>query len=142
MCCLWVCGESEKKNCAFCLSLRILKKVQPSRCLSDCFFLVWWCVSLELEEPVSTIFGDLTLYSVPPPASGPVLISMLNIMSTYLSPSYETEEERQLSAQHLVEAMKWAFAQRTQLGDPKYVNVTEIVDEMLSMSHAEWIKTK
>jgi len=55
-----------------------------------------------------------TLYSVPPPGSGAILAYILNIMDHFhLTP----EDDTQLLYHRIVEAFKWAYALRTEMGD-------------------------
>ena len=69
------------------------------------------------EEPVSVRLETLkaTLYSVPPPGSGAVLALILNILDTC---NIQPEDDTPLLYHRMVEAFKWAFARRTELGDP------------------------
>lgn len=58
---------------------------------------------------------NLTLHSVPPPGSGAVLAAVLNIMQQF--PRHQ-DRDNALFYHHLVEAFKWAYAERSKLGDP------------------------
>ena len=69
------------------------------------------------EEPVSVHLDSLaaTLYSVPPPGSGAVLAFVLNILDNF---NIQPGDDTNLLYHRMVEAFKWAFAKRTELGDP------------------------
>ena len=69
------------------------------------------------EDPVSVHLESLgaTLYSVPPPGSGAVLASILNILDNF---NIQPGDDIPLLYHRMVEAFKWAFATRTELGDP------------------------
>ncbi|KAE8688437.1 Gamma-glutamyltranspeptidase 3 [Hibiscus syriacus] len=47
-----------------------------------------------------------------------------------------------LGLHRLIEALKHMFAERMNLGDPDFINVTEYVSEMLSISYAKQIQEK
>lgn len=67
---------------------------------------------VEWKAPVTTkLKGNYTLHSVPLPATGAILAMILNIMN-----GYETEHSADY-IHRLVEAFKFSYAQRTQLGD-------------------------
>ena len=69
------------------------------------------------EDSVSVHLESLgaTLYSVPPPGSGAVLASILNILDNF---DIQPGDDIPLLYHRMVEAFKWAFATRTELGDP------------------------
>ena len=79
---------------------------------------------MEWLDPVTAgLKSDtLTLFSVPPPASGAVLAAILNIID-----SYGPMEEDQTFYQRLVEAFKWAYAARSNLGDPFDTEITDLI---------------
>ena len=70
------------------------------------------------ENPVSVHLESLgsTLYSVPPPGSGVVLAFILNIPDNF---NIQPGDDIPLLYHRMVEAFKWAFATRTELGDPE-----------------------
>lgn len=83
------------------------------------------------EKPASrsTLLGDHVLYSVPPPGSGPVLSLILGIMDGYGYSALNNSQgidEAALMYHRFVEALKFAYAKRTYLGDEEFVNVTEV----------------
>ena len=82
------------------------------------------------EYPVSVHLDSLasTLYSVPPPGSGAVLGSILNILDNF---KIQPGDDIPLLYHRMVEAFKWAFATRTELGDP--VGDPEIRDQVQSV---------
>lgn len=70
--------------------------------------------------PLSTAYGGFQVYSLPPPGSGGVLMMALNILEEYnLTCANEREFEWSTTIEHrLVEAMKYSYAERTQIADP------------------------
>lgn len=99
------------------------------------------------EKPASksTLLGDHVLYSVPPPGSGPVLSLILGILDGYgYSALNNTQgiDETALMYHRFVEALKFAYAKRTYLGDEEFVNVTEIATQMLTQDYANSLRAK
>lgn len=79
---------------------------------------------VEWSEPISIkLPSDRILYSVPPPGSGAILGLILNIVKDYL----DTNNLRNITNwQRIVESFKHAYGRRTHLGDPNFVNITEV----------------
>ena len=89
------------------------------------------------EEPVSVHLESLgaTLYSVPPPGSGAVLAFILNILDNF---SIKPGDDIPLLFHRTVEAFKWAFAIRTELGDPEGdLEIRENVQSVVATSLTE-----
>jgi gamma-glutamyltranspeptidase len=61
----------------------------------------------------------------------------LNILAQYGAPSGISGP---LGIHREIEALKHAFAVRMNLGDPDFINVTEVVSDMLSPKFAEMLK--
>ncbi|CAG0896158.1 unnamed protein product [Cyprideis torosa] len=81
------------------------------------------------EEPIRVRLGDILFFSSPPPASGALLGFILNIMDEYkLTPdSVRSESDELLLWHRFVEALKWAYAKRTALGDPADPSIRKAV---------------
>ncbi|PGH29019.1 gamma-glutamyltransferase [[Emmonsia] crescens] len=75
------------------------------------------------------------------PSSGAVTMSILNILNEY--DDFYTPGTRNISTHRLAEAMRFAYGQRTKLGDPSFVpGLAEYEDNMLKKSTAAEIRAK
>lgn len=76
---------------------------------------------------VSLSGGNIKMHSVPPPGSGLVLGLILNILDEYNFTSDSLKKENFVLTNHrFAEAMKWAYAKRTHLGDADFVDISEV----------------
>lgn len=67
--------------------------------------------------------ANLTIYSAPPPGSGAILTFIMNVLYRLVPVNNEN-----IMWQRIVETFKWAYARRTELGDPDFVdNIGEII---------------
>ncbi|CAA0820823.1 Gamma-glutamyltranspeptidase 1 [Striga hermonthica] len=87
------------------------------------------------EPLVSSVLG-YNLLTVPPPASGgAVVILILKTLS-----KFDNNVTTSLFVHRTIEALKYALALRMNLGDPGFVNITNIVNYMTADSTAQKIK--
>ncbi|KAK7794832.1 hypothetical protein R5R35_002136 [Gryllus longicercus] len=99
--------------------------------------------SVQWKEPVSvTLKTGETVYSVPPPGSGALLTFMLGVLDgfNFTKSSISSVNETILTYHRIVESFKFAFAQRTGLGDPDFVNTTQLVLQLTSPEYATHIR--
>lgn len=71
------------------------------------------------------IFNKYTLHTAPPPSSGIILSYILKLVEGILPAPSEL-----LNTQRITEAMKYGYGARTKLGDPKFVDVSEVGFQM------------
>ncbi|KAJ0988369.1 hypothetical protein J5N97_006725 [Dioscorea zingiberensis] len=93
---------------------------------------------VKVTKPISADIMGLKILGMPPPSSGgAAMILILNILAQYGIPSGISGS---LGLHRLIESLKHAFAVRMNLGDPAFVNVTEVLSDMLSPKFAAELK--
>ncbi|XP_053677924.1 glutathione hydrolase 1 proenzyme-like [Anopheles nili] len=87
--------------------------------------------------------GD-TMYVVPPPASGVLLAFIMNILQGYnFQPDDARTIEQTIRTVHrIVEAFKFAYGKRTEIGDPAFVDVAELAANLTSPEYADAIRNR
>ncbi|KID80328.1 Glutathione hydrolase proenzyme [Metarhizium brunneum] len=97
--------------------------------------------TVALREPVQLQYRGYKLTSTNAPSSGVVALSALNILSGYdafLDPSRSN-----LSTHLMDEAMKFAYGQRTKLGDPSFVaGLDKYTKDMISPQAGAEVRSK
>ncbi|XP_019618511.1 PREDICTED: gamma-glutamyltranspeptidase 1-like [Branchiostoma belcheri] len=100
---------------------------------------------VEVTPPLNiSLAGGLTVLSPPPPAGGAVLSLILNILDGYrFSPASVDGVDNQILTYHrIIEAFKFAYAKRSELGDPNFVDIDELTRNMTSDDYAESLRRR
>ncbi|GLG96417.1 Uncharacterized protein GBIM_03405 [Gryllus bimaculatus] len=92
--------------------------------------------TVKWEKPVTSQLSDgHTLYTVQLPGSGPLLAFIINILDSWIPTA-------SLAAtwQRIVEAFKFAYGRRTELGDPDFVDIDQLIKNLTSRDYAAGIR--
>ncbi|PKU71465.1 glutathione hydrolase 1-like [Dendrobium catenatum] len=93
---------------------------------------------VSIKEPISTHVMGVNILGMPPPSSGGAGMTLiLNILAEYGIPSGVSGS---VGLHRLIESLKHMFAVRMNLGDPDFVNVSEVLSDMLSPKFAHELK--
>ncbi|XP_018021651.1 glutathione hydrolase 1 proenzyme isoform X2 [Hyalella azteca] len=85
--------------------------------------------------------GGYTLYSMPVPGSGHILAFILNILDDFNLNSESIKSPKSLvTHQRIVEAFKYAYAKRTELGDSDFTNIKKLLEQLSSESYAAQVR--
>lgn len=93
---------------------------------------------------VSIHNGEYTLLTCPPPSSGPVIAFILNILDSFNTSCNQTENinDKILSMHRFIEALKFALAKKSELGDPEFIDNSAIINELTSRAYASLTQQK
>ncbi|KAG5245245.1 gamma-glutamyltranspeptidase [Salix suchowensis] len=93
---------------------------------------------VRVREPIITNILGYKIIGMPPPSSGGAsMILILNILAQYGVPEGISAP---LGFHRLIESLKHAFAVRMRLGDPDFVDVAQVVSDMISPKFAQELK--
>lgn len=93
---------------------------------------------VQVREPISVQYGNFTVTSVPSPAGGPSLLSILKIME-----GFDFGDSVNLTAHRLNEAFRFAAGTRSVLGDPAYVDsVEELQQKIINKEYGRYVRNK
>ncbi|KAK2584968.1 hypothetical protein KPH14_002556 [Odynerus spinipes] len=91
--------------------------------------------SVKWKKPIKVNIGNLTMYTAPPPGSGVILAFIMNVLQGMVP-----IENKNIMWHRIVEAFKWAYARRTELGDPDFVDIERLLTNLTSADYAEVIR--
>lgn len=92
------------------------------------------------KKPISIDFRGFKLYSTGAPSSGSIMLSMLKTMEQYPQPDLA---DTNLTTHRFIEAMRFAYGARLELGDPAYLSgVGAFEDALLSPGQARDVRRR
>ncbi|KAJ8680735.1 hypothetical protein QAD02_016522 [Eretmocerus hayati] len=102
---------------------------------------------VNITKPLTAKIDKLTILTAPPPGSGALLIFIFNVLKDYVQ-----IEHQGVMWQRLIETFKWAYARRTELGDPnpifyndtelyKHYNLDNVLKNLTSTEYADYIRS-
>ncbi|CAO3635491.1 unnamed protein product [Mucor fragilis] len=92
-----------------------------------------------IRRTLSTWYNGRKITTCSEPTSGPVILSVLNLIERF---QFKVEGFTGLNLHRLVEALKFGYAFRTELGDPDYIKNEPRIDEMVQKEYAADIRQK
>ncbi len=91
-----------------------------------------------VRQPLSINFRGFKVFATEAPSSGAVTLHMLKVLEQF---PFEDRRDVNLTTHRFVEAMKFGYGARLELGDPDYVaNIEQYQKEMLSDEKAAKIR--
>ncbi|XP_017133461.1 glutathione hydrolase 1 proenzyme isoform X2 [Drosophila elegans] len=98
----------------------------------------------DVIDSITMDLGEDTLYVAPPVSSGSLVAHVLSILQGYNFSNQDlaTEELRARTIHRFAEAMKFAFAKRSELGDMHFVDARELVSKLNSREFGEENRAK
>ncbi|KAJ2915079.1 hypothetical protein MD484_g5335, partial [Candolleomyces efflorescens] len=90
----------------------------------------------KVEKALVGTYRDKKVYTSHAPASGPVLLHMLNLMEHF---DLVGEGQTPLNTHRMVEVQKFGFAARTKICDPAFLNSTTQITQLPTKEYAETI---
>ncbi|XP_033169975.1 glutathione hydrolase 1 proenzyme isoform X2 [Drosophila mauritiana] len=98
----------------------------------------------DVINSITMDLGDDTLYVMPPVSSGSVVAHILAILQGYnfTAQDLSTDELKARTIHRFAEAMKFAFAQRPELGDMHFIDARELVSRLNSPDFGDQNRAK
>ncbi|XP_054262881.1 scoloptoxin SSD14-like isoform X2 [Macrosteles quadrilineatus] len=88
-----------------------------------------------IKAPLS---NNLTLYSMPPPGSGLLLGFMLQLLDGFVTKDMDDVTV----VQRITEAFKHAYGRRTDIGDPHFSDITQVIKDLTSPEYIMKIRAR
>jgi gamma-glutamyltranspeptidase/glutathione hydrolase len=94
----------------------------------------------DIKPALNITYGNYRLFTTPAPSSGAVMLNIFKIMEQF---SPKDLDDTNLTTHRFVEAMKFAYGGRLQLGDPGFVkNASDFEQQLLLDETARYIRDR
>jgi gamma-glutamyltranspeptidase/glutathione hydrolase/leukotriene-C4 hydrolase len=90
-----------------------------------------------IRPTINTLYHGRRVVTTSAPTSGPSLLSVLNIIEPYL---FNITGPTPLNIHRFIEAVKYGFAFRTEIGDPDFIHNQDRIEEIISKEWAEKVR--
>lgn len=90
-----------------------------------------------VRPTISTYYHGRKVTTTAGPTSGPALLSVLNIIEPYF---FNITGPTGLNIHRFIEAVKYGFAFRTEIGDPDFIKNSDRMDEIISKEWADIVR--
>lgn len=90
-----------------------------------------------IRPTVTTYYHGRKVTTCSNPTSGPVLASVLNILEQY---NLRVQGFVDINLHRFIEALKFGFAFRTEMGDPDFTKNQERIDEIVTKEWASFVR--
>ncbi|ORZ08619.1 gamma-glutamyltransferase, partial [Absidia repens] len=91
----------------------------------------------EIRPTVHTYYHGRKITTATSPTSGPILLAMLNILERY---NLSVQGETGLNIHRMLEAFKFGYAFRTEMGDPFYLDNQDRMDQIITKEWASIVR--
>ncbi|CAO3592925.1 unnamed protein product [Absidia cylindrospora] len=91
----------------------------------------------EIRPTVNTYYHGRRITTATSPTSGPILLAMLNILERY---NLSVQGETTLNIHRMLEAFKFGYAFRTEMGDPSYLDNQDRMDQIITKEWASIVR--
>lgn len=92
-----------------------------------------------IRSTTSTYYNGRKVTTCSQPTSGPVLLSVLNLIERF---QFKVDGLTGLNLHRFVEAFKFGYAFRTEMGDPEFIHNEERIYEMTTKDYASNIRQR
>lgn len=109
-----------------------------------CYYDYYFCGRVRWSQSIPIKINDDLLHIIPPPGSGILLGFLLNILKGYnFTPeNMSSINETILTYHRIVEAYKYTYGKRTEIGDPEFINIDNLMKNLTSSDYAAEIRRK
>ncbi|CAF1275262.1 unnamed protein product [Adineta ricciae] len=100
---------------------------------------------IDYREAHCIEFDDrIRAFTTHAPTSGPILTFILNVLQGFQFSANQLEESTSaaLFYHRLIETLKFAYAKRSELSDPQFNDITQLISDLTSKEHAEEIRKR